>query len=107
MGYSMGGGGTLDSLADTSSIATYNIAAGVALHPVTTEVMAEAEEKGDDYYGDIGIPTIPTLIFSGTDDILCTYQNMLPNFEAQTSEGRVLANVRGGDHGAPYASTDN
>jgi dienelactone hydrolase len=82
MGYSMGGGATLDTSADTASIATYNIAAAVALHPITTEVMAAAEAKGNEYYGDVGIPTIPALIFSGADDPSCSYENILPNFEA-------------------------
>jgi hypothetical protein len=107
MGYSMGGGGTLDTSADTASITTYNIAAAVALHPVTTEIMALAEEKGDAYYGDIGIPTIPALILSGSDDITCEYDNILPNFEEQTHAGRALANVSGYGHGGPFVVDDS
>jgi hypothetical protein len=44
--------------------------------------MVLAEAKGDDYYGAVGIPTIPALIFSGSDDWICSYENILPNFEA-------------------------
>jgi hypothetical protein len=41
MGYSLGGAATLDSGANVEAIAEYNIAAGVAVAPVTEEVNIE------------------------------------------------------------------
>jgi dipeptidyl aminopeptidase/acylaminoacyl peptidase len=41
MGYSMGGGATLDSGADMEAITEHNIAVGVAVAPVTEEILLD------------------------------------------------------------------
>ena len=55
-GYSMGGGATLDSAGNEEAIEAYNIAAGVALHPITSKII---QEGFPDWV--VASPIIPTL----------------------------------------------
>jgi hypothetical protein len=70
MGYSMGGGGTLNAGANIEAIEEYNIAVGVAMHPMV-DAVTKAKNVGARLSGDPIMhtkflsPVIPTLYAVG------------------------------------------
>jgi hypothetical protein len=101
MGYSMGGGATLESGANVEAIANNNIAAGVAIGPTTSEVMVTLEElygPGSMPYLDVAVPVIPMLYAVMESDDICRPEDIRPNYDASPSEQKVWANLARAGH---------
>jgi dienelactone hydrolase len=99
LGYSMGGGATLDSGANVEAIAEHNIGAGVAVAPLTTEILTEFADLYDIItFNEVEIPVIPMLYAVMEYDNICEADLIRPNYDKSKSEQKVWANLAGASH---------
>jgi hypothetical protein len=98
MGYSMGGGATLNSGANEDAVEAYNIGLSVAIHPMTREVM-EAGNEDVEALGlwDINSPIVPAMYAVGSADPFVTSEAVQPNYDGATGP-KVFLNLEGADH---------
>jgi len=100
----MGGWATLDSAANAEAIATYNVAAAFANHPMSNvEAISMCEEWFMCY--EIDIPIIPTFVATGSMEEIMSPEGVKADFDRidleGSAKGSVFANLVGANHYEP------
>jgi hypothetical protein len=101
MGYSMGGGATLNSGANIEAVDLYNIGVTVAIAPMTEEVMIEgAVAAGFEPVAswEVHSPVTPVMFAVGEADMVARPEAQIVNFEACENTDKVWLNLKDANH---------
>jgi hypothetical protein len=103
MGYSMGGGATLNSGANVEAVDMYNIGVAVAIAPMTEEVMIEGAEAAEaagmppvELWA-VNSPVTPVMFAVGEADMAARPEAISVNYEA-CENAKVWLNLAAANH---------